>query len=365
MNRLVYVLSILLLGYVSVFYETMHLRTIFVVAIILPIVLYGILRYQRKQIEMLLFSDVPLVRKNMPFIVKVIIDNYSKLPATHLDVELAFKNELSSEVKIVKLRGMANSESTTSIDYDLNSDFCGKLSVKVVSAKIYDVLGITYSKLPKTEELYITVMPQIYDVNIKISEATNIFAAGSNDFDINKSGNDTSEIFNFREYRAGDRLSHINWKASAKSRGLVVKEFSDPIGCNVLLLLDFFISDRDRLDIKRLNDFIEIAASISSSLINNSCHHYISWYSEKQGTLIRSIIRSKADLFGMLEQLLSTEAYKEQIDLVKLYNDIYVYDTYASRMVLDMNFNLQNNSELIQLNSERVSADLAMANIIV
>jgi len=365
MNRALYVLAILLLGSVSVFYETMHLRTLFVVFIILPIVLYVILRYQRKKIETLLFSEIPLVRKKMPFVVKMIIDNYSKLPSTRLDIELALKNELSPDVKIVKLRGMANSESTTFIDYDINSDFCGRLSIKVVSVKMYDVLGITFSKLAPPEELYITVMPQIYDVNIKISEATSMFSASSNDFDVNKSGNDTSEIFNFREYRAGDRLSHINWKVSAKSRGLVVKEFSSPIGCNVLLLLDFFINEKESLDAKKVNDFIEIAASISSSLINNSCHHYIGWYSKKQGVLIRSRIGCNDDLFGMLEQLLSTETYNEKFDLVKLYNDTYVYDTYASRLILDMELNLQNNAEQIKFQSEQVSASLAMANIII
>ena len=45
-------------------------------------------------------------------------------------------------------------------------------------------------------------------------------------------------VVGIREYQPGDRLSWINWKASAKRNGMVTKEFETGQSTDVLLVMD-------------------------------------------------------------------------------------------------------------------------------
>lgn len=49
---------------------------------------------------------------------------------------------------------------------------------------------------------------------------------------------DPSMVVGIREYQPGDRLSWINWKASAKRNGVVTKEFETGQSTDVLLVID-------------------------------------------------------------------------------------------------------------------------------
>ena len=49
---------------------------------------------------------------------------------------------------------------------------------------------------------------------------------------------DPSMVVGIREYQPGDRLSWINWKASAKRNGMVTKEFETRQSTDVLLVMD-------------------------------------------------------------------------------------------------------------------------------
>ena len=48
-------------------------------------------------------------------------------------------------------------------------------------------------------------------------------------------GEDTSEVFDIREYRSGDTSHRIHWKLSAKTDDFMVKEYSLPMERTVLL----------------------------------------------------------------------------------------------------------------------------------
>jgi uncharacterized protein (DUF58 family) len=47
-----------------------------------------------------------------------------------------------------------------------------------------------------------------------------------------------SEFHQLREFRVGDALNHVDWKASARSRKIITKEFQEEKQQQVLLLLD-------------------------------------------------------------------------------------------------------------------------------
>ena len=366
MSKLLYVLALLVTGYASIFYDAMYLRAIFMMLLLLPIILYGIVRYQKKNLTIRLAPDVSLARKRTPFNIQIAADNDCKVPISRLDIQLAFKNEFSPFVGKVRLKGMADNESVTYINYNITSDYCGRLSIQTESLKIYDMLGLTFCRLDKPDIVSLIVMPEIHDMDIQVRDSTRAFPISSEEYDPHRSGDDVSEVFDFREYVGGDQINRINWKLSTKSNELIVKEFSHPVGYSVVLLLDFSYSVTNRPQVPQMDGFLETAASLSNSILNASCYHYISWYSQKQKTLVRKSIKSEEDLLEMLPHLLVAEPYKDSFNLADLYHTTYIYDIPCCQLILDLNLTLKNNEdEKTQFQPEQLSHSLMNTSILV
>ena len=48
-------------------------------------------------------------------------------------------------------------------------------------------------------------------------------------YEKDRKGEDASEIYDVREYRAGDRMQKVHWKLSAREDTIYIKEFSYPL----------------------------------------------------------------------------------------------------------------------------------------
>jgi len=366
MNRLFYVLAVLLTMYASIFYDVMYFRAFLVVLLALPFILYGIAHYQKKHLSVKLSLDAPSVSKCTPFTVQIMIDNSSRIPVSCLSIKLLVQNEFAPETGSIKLNGMADSQTATTIQYTVSSEYCGRLLIKPAALRIYDIFGITFCRLPQAEDVSIIVIPQIHNMDIRISDFTSTFPVNSEEYDSHQSGDDPSEIYGFREYQGGDRMNQVNWKLTMKSEDLIVKEFGYPLGHSVVLLLDLASPHSGRPSVRQTDSFIEAAASISNSLLNISCYHYVSWCCQKQDTVIRQSIKDYDDLFDMLNQLLHAESYPDSLDIADLYRSTYPYDTYASHLILNMNLHLlHNDDDRIEFQSEGLGQSLTAVSITV
>jgi uncharacterized protein (DUF58 family) len=79
---------------------------------------------------------------------------------------------------------------------------------------------------------------------------------------------DPSRISGVREYRAGDPLRSIDWRATARSTALLVREFEPTVSLRVAIFADFQVPHLRRwsADTSQLEFVIAIAASLLSEL---------------------------------------------------------------------------------------------------
>lgn len=80
---------------------------------------------------------------------------------------------------------------------------------------------------------------------------------------------DPARPMGVRDFRSGDSIRQINWKASAHTRNLVVKTFAPAISLETAVLLDLdanSYSSQSRLD--RVEWAIEVAASLAAHLVD-------------------------------------------------------------------------------------------------
>ena len=198
----------------------------------------------------------------------------------------------------------------------------------------------------------IQVLPQLHDVMVRLTAATQNFYGESDVYEEHSPGYDNSELFQVREYRAGDRLQNIHWKLTAKQEELMVKEHSLPKACPVLLFLNYYpkTGKRERL---RLLKFIETAASLSFSIMDAGCPHYVVWYDAAEQDVMRLRIDDEESLFYFLGLLMKIRFGKAKEDFMQRYKDKYRMEPYVWELSLDERLQLKKGGELVTKFSAR------------
>jgi hypothetical protein len=143
-----------------------------------------------------------------------------------------------------------------------------------------------------------------------------------------KSGDDPSEVFSIREYREGDRIQRIHWKLSSKQNQLMIKEFSNPLNCAVLIYLDFDIpTGKERLPVT--DALLECSLSLSYSFLAQKQYHYFSWYDSNQGICRRNRIITEKDLFEVVDGLLELSESTGNPNTLSTYLACYPMEQYT------------------------------------
>lgn len=80
---------------------------------------------------------------------------------------------------------------------------------------------------------------------------------------------DPARPMGVRDFRSGDSLRQVNWKASAHTQRLLVRTFQPAISLETMILLDLHASDYERRDRLYWTEWsIVVAASVATHLIN-------------------------------------------------------------------------------------------------
>lgn len=174
---------------------------------------------------------------NEPLNVTVTIKRNSFYPLLFLLVEDGLTMKLSERVwqkgnKIFLYPGFRKSFSFT---YRLEKLPRGEHEFTSLRLVTSDVLGLVQKEAIKKSEDKILVYPSFSEWSYKPVE--NDFEQGTmavND----RIQRDMTMAVGIREYQPGDRLSWINWKASAKRGEIMMKEFEQRRSQDLLLILD-------------------------------------------------------------------------------------------------------------------------------
>ncbi len=289
---------------------------------------------------------IEISEKGRENLIKVILDNQTGRTLPRVAVLFVVKDTIRGTRKRFQRKissvPVGESEYVESIVFPEMGKY--KLSLKKI--RVYDVTGLAHGNVWTGSSATIQVMPGFFQIPVLRTEATKNFYGEADSFDERVPGYDSSEIFQVREYQRGDRLQHVHWKLTAKHDDLVVKEHSLPKSCPVVLLLDYNpgLMGRQR---KRILPFMETAASLSFSMMEVGCPHYIAWYDRGQKDILRIRVDDEESLFIFVGILADIRFGKCGGELAELYRDKYRMETYVREFVLDEKLVLKNSSEIM------------------
>ncbi len=236
----------------------------------------------------------------------------------------------------------------------------GTYEIYLRKLRVYDIVGIFGWNVRMKKQGSIQVMPELHDMPVRLTLATRNFYGEADVYDETRPGHDNSELFQVREYRAGDRLQNMHWKLSAKQDELMVKEYSLPKACPVILFLSY--QPRKK---KQLLNFLEAAASLSFSIMDAGCPHYVVWYDDTEQDVVRVRVDDEESLFTMIGELMKISWVRYREDMQQRYRERFRQEPYVWALTLDEKLQLYKEKELlIKYSPRRLTASLAQMEIL-
>lgn len=270
-------------------------------------------------IQVTLDKGLYSTEKNSEIPILIQVKNKSKWLSVRCGFKIKVVNNFTGEVKkeIINHTVTRGVKETFSESF-LSSD-CGEISVYLVEYYVYDWIGCLYLKKKTNDVKKIEILPETHLLMTEIQRTTREFIADSEVYSDSEKGDDLSEMYQVREYVEGDPIHDIHWKLSAKTDNLLIKEHGKPLGCVVLIWIDLFRNNT----VKRLRgkkhgrknlpvNAIEMAASVSLSLIEQKCVHMVAWYEEKNDRIIRKRVENEENIYELLNRLLYLESYHDR-----------------------------------------------------
>lgn len=332
-----YILLIVYTIYMFILYESMAGVIFISMEIGIPLIFLLFLWYQSSKVKVKLNIPVNVAEKKSKIHGQIEIKNDSVFPINKIEVQLLMEHTLINRKEKVTLKSSAEAKGVQVISCCFQSESGGILDISFQRIRLYDALGLFYRRLRTKEWQEILIYPNIYDTNAVVSEYVRRFPVECDVYDKYHKGDDSSEVYQIREYQNGDKIQSIHWKLSARTGECMIKEYSLPIGCAVIFLIDWI----------KKETFLEAAVSICFALIKAKCSHYAAWFDTAAGEMVRKEIQTEEDGYDFVRLLLQTNECQEGYSLLDLYREKYRGETFAVSILLAKDFCLSVNDKLI------------------
>lgn len=163
--------------------------------------------------------------------------------------------------RVVSLRGRA----TETFGYHVRAQQRGYYQLGPLRLVSGDVFGLASQQLGYLKPDYLTVYPRIIalsQLGLPSRLPFGTVASRQRLFE------DPARPMGARQFRSGDSLRQINWKATAHTQQLLVRTFQPAISLETIVLLNLHRGDYERLDRLYSTEWsIVVAASLASHLI--------------------------------------------------------------------------------------------------
>ena len=296
------------------------------------------------------------------FFVQVLVDNQTIFSQKKVKLRLRMGNAFQKKKKVFWAETGAAYARKTILYAPLSLKYAGMYTVELLKVRMYDKSGFFYFQKKVYSRAKVQVFPQIKHVPIKITESTRNFFGDSDVYDDFRPGHDKNEIFDVREFVAGDKLQSIHWKLSAKNDELMVREDSQPKACPVALLLDF----HEVGSLLESDCYLSVAASLVFSLMDNNCPHYVSWYSQAKSDIVRLRVDDEEGYYLFLNYYFKDLCVHQKVDTEALYKEKYRYENKPHFLLLCQDFSISlDGTKLGVVDKKQVETSLKKLEMII
>ena len=346
--------------YIAFMYHSTAMMLLFYVEAALFVVAFISMIIRCIKIRGYIEVPVGIAERGKESLVKLVITNPCLLPVNRLQALVVVHDVMRGRKKRYRMTLPAVPRGESEYIRSVSFSGTGNYEIYLKKLKMYDITGILSWSIPVKKQGAVQVMPELHVVPVRLTQATKNFYGEADVYDENQPGHDKSELFQVREYHPGDRLQNVHWKLTAKQDELIVKEYSLPKACPVILFLSYRPGKK-----KQLLYFLETVSSLSFSLMDAGCPHYIAWYDGAAADVMRIRVDDEESLFYMIGVLMRVHWVRCKEDIRHRYRDKYRQEPYVWALTLDEKLQLYKEKELLtKYSGKKLSSSLGQMELL-
>ncbi|MCC8042281.1 MAG: DUF58 domain-containing protein [Oscillospiraceae bacterium] len=231
--------------------------------ILLPLLLGVLLLLCSKKITVSFECGKTVYEKGDTARIKAVIKNDFPLPVSRVKITLKAEYSMGGEDYTIELKAPAAAKGTAVVYCEIASAHCGKVNVTPISVRVYDLLGLGARSVPADTGGYTLLfipprpdedspLPAVDVINLSSVQNAKISAGGDN-------------IYGFREFAQGDKISMIHYKLSSRFDKDYVRIMCGDDNDKLLIIPDFDAVFSDKDNMPRLDAYDEVIAGCGHS----------------------------------------------------------------------------------------------------
>ena len=217
---ILFVLSVVLLYYVALIYNSRSMLFLVFVVLILEFFLqiYNLFLFWRLQVS--IHTPISIIDSNSVIPVELTLSNRSLFPAGQVQVQLQATYPMRKKKQSFKLcsvvpgRKRGQSRSSIKLRFDLKPRYIGKVELSIRRACVLDLLGILPLLLRRkyvVDQSSVIVLPEKQEISLELDSLVQQYSVNREaEIRINGEKN-PPEIAWIREYQPGDALRDIHY----------------------------------------------------------------------------------------------------------------------------------------------------------
>ena len=237
LRRIIWIILIIISFLLYIFVNSPGTLTVFISLLVIPAVSFVLMRIGHGRCYRIISQDTAVKNAEIP--VRLSAKKGSSFFTSASEVELNFKNIRTGEEESLELNAAAGKDELSTC---FSSAHSVTVEISIDKIRIKDILGLFRKDSRSDEKKKITVMPEIFPMEISLTSGSSAFPEGDR-YSRTKTGEDSAEIMGIREYVPGDPVKNMHWKLSGKTDKLLVKEFGSPVVNQVGVFLDMSSAD--------------------------------------------------------------------------------------------------------------------------
>lgn len=278
---------------------------------------------------------ISIAEQKTPFSVGICIKNKGCIPTGRMRVWMGIKHTLEKKYTFDWMSISAVDCKKEAFDAKIVLQQAGYHEIVIKKIRIYSVTGLLFVNQSCQDGVSVLVMPKIHPIGVKLTEHTLHFLGDAEIYDTVRPGDDVTETFEIRAYQPKDKLQSIHWKLSAKMDELMVKENSLPKACAIVLM-----AETKQVKMTSVSAFFELFVSVSFSLMDADCPHFVAWYSKEQEDITRIRVADEESYYLFLNHYLADVDLAEKTNMRESYRTKYKNERYLHEICVNEDLEL-------------------------
>lgn len=296
----------------NIFYTDYQPFFVLWIMLLFPIVMYAYVFMLSRKVTLLFHIEggEAIRGDRMRFFVR--IENSTILPASNITFRMSFRYGNCEAPTVRDFSVNAKAMDATKIEGSIVMNYCGNLEASIEDCYLYDPVRLFRMKLKVKGGEEVTVMPVLSEPDLYTMYAAPEIETETHYYSNKTPGDDSSEIFDVREYRDGDNISHVHWKLSAKEDNLFVKEYSLPVSRSNVILLELYQNSTEE-ERRNLDGVYEMAYAIGNYACLREKIFNIAYYSVLDNGIKMIEVNSMEMLIEAVEIVIQEQLHSREI----------------------------------------------------